>query len=116
MSQISETLDVGIIKLFSWLRVKDSTKFDMHEQLRDWLPGFGGSASAASACIQNEFDLKSGRWLDLSLTPGNMPDSKKALIKHNDIPKGDVILRDLGYFALEVLGETQKRGAYYLLA
>lgn len=114
LSQISETLDFGLMKQFSRVRVKDSTKFDIHEQLRDWLPGFGGSASAASACIQYEFDLKSGRWLDLSLTPGNVPDSKDALTKYDDIQKGDLILRDLGYFSLEVLGETHKKGAYYL--
>jgi hypothetical protein len=114
MDQVSESLDVGLMKQFNRVRVKDSTKFDIHEQLQDWLPGFGGSASAASACIQYEFDLKSGRVIDLALTPGNVPDSKDALAKSGDIQKGDLIIRDLGYFALEVLREVQKKEAFFL--
>jgi hypothetical protein len=114
MDQISQSLEVGLMKKFNRVRVKDSTKFDIHEQLREWLPGFGGSASAASACIQYEFDLKSGRWIDLALTPGNVPDSKDAQAKSGDIQKGDLIIRDLGYFALEVLSEVQKNEAYFL--
>jgi len=114
IDQISQSLEVGLMKQFNRVRVKDSTKFDIHEQLRDWLPGFGGSASSASACIQYEFDLKSGRWIDLSLTAGNVPDSKDALAKSGDIQKGDLIIRDLGYFVLEVLREIQMKEAYYL--
>ncbi len=114
MSPISETLDVSLMKQFSRIRVKDSTKFDIHEQLRDWLPGFRGSASAASTCMQCKFDLKSGRWLDLSLMPGNVLDSMNEFTKYDDIHKGELILHNLGYFTLELLGEIQKKGACYL--
>lgn len=114
MSQTSECINVDLMNSFSRVRVKDSTKFDVHKQLQEWLPGFGGSASAASACIQYEFDLKSGECIDLSLTPGNVPDSKDAQAKSLDIQKGDLILRDLGYFALDVLNDVQEKEAYYL--
>ena len=43
------------------------------------LPGFGGSASKAGACIQYEFELKSGQVNDLTITPANSSDSKDAL-------------------------------------
>lgn len=113
-NQISESLDVGVMERFNRVRIKDSTKFDVHKQLQEWLPGFGGCASAASACIQYEFDLKSGSVMDLSLTPGNRPDSKDAQEKYADIGQGDLIIRDLGYFCLDVLSEIQQSGAYFI--
>lgn len=113
-NQISESLEVGLMDQFNRVRIKDSTKFDVHRQLQEWLPGFGGSASAASACIQYEFDLKSGSVMDLSLTPGNRPDSKDAQEKYTDIGQGDLIIRDLGYFSLDVLSEIQQAKAYFI--
>ncbi len=113
-NQISESLDIGLMKRFNRIRIKDSTKFDVHKQLQEWLPGFGGCASPASACIQYEFDLKSGSVMDLALTPGNHPDSKDAQEKYTDIEQGDLIIRDLGYFSLDVLSEIQQAEAYFI--
>jgi hypothetical protein len=113
-SQVANVLDLGLMKHFNRVRIKDSTKFEIHNQLKDYLPGFGGLASEASACLQLEFDLKSGMVIDLELTPGNRPDSKDALEKSNDIQKNDLIIRDLGYFALDVLTDIQKAEAYFI--
>ena len=113
-NQIYESLELGLMKQFNRVRVKDSTKFDVHKQLQEWLPGFGGCASAASACIQYEFDLKSGTVMDLGLSPGNRPDSKDALDKYTDIRENDLIIRDLGYFALDVLSAIHQARAYFI--
>jgi len=113
-NQVTDTLDVALMDHFNRVRIKDSTKFDIHKQLKDFLPGFGGNASEASACIQYEFDLKSGKIIDLELTPGKRPDSKDALEKFSDIHKNDLIIRDLGYFVLDVLSDIQQAGAYFI--
>jgi hypothetical protein len=113
-SHVGDILDCGLMESFNRVRIKDSTKFDIHKQLKNALPGFGGSASEASASIQFEFDLKSGRIIDLDLTPGNSSDSKDALKKSNDIHRNDLIIRDLGYFALDILTDIQQAGAYYI--
>ncbi len=113
-SQVANVLDVGLMRHFNRVRIKDSTKFEIHNQLKDYFPGFGGLASEASACLQLEFDLKSGMIIDLDLTPGNRPDSKDALEKSGDIQKNDLIIRDLGYFALGVLSDIQKAEAYFI--
>lgn len=105
MDQVFENLEVGLMKQFNRVCIKDSTKFDIHEQLEEWLPGFGGSASSASACIQYEFDLKNGKIIDLDLTPVDCPDSKDAREKSGSIQKNDLIIGDLGYFALDALSE-----------
>ena len=113
-NQVSENLDVGLMEQFNRVLIKDSTKFDIHEQLEEWFPGFGGSASLASACIQYEFDLKSGQIIDLDLTPGNRPDARDAQEKTGSIQRNDLIIRDLGYFALDALSETEQAEAYFL--
>lgn len=113
-SHVGDILDFGLMESFNRVRIKDSTKFDIHKQLKNEFPGFGGSASEASACIQFEFDLKSGSIIDLDLTPGNSSDSKDALKKSNDIHKNDLIIRDLGYFALDILTDIQQAEAYYI--
>ena len=113
-NQVSENLDVGLMKHFNRVRIKDSTKFDIDEQLEEWFPGFKGCASSASACIQCEFDLKRGQVIDLDITPGNRPDAKDAQEKTWDIQKNDLFIRDLGYFALDALSNVQQAEAYYL--
>ena len=114
MNQVSENLDVGLMKQFNRVRIKDSTKFDIDEHLEEWFPGFGGSASSASACIQYEFDLKSGQVIDFDLTAGNRPDARDAQEKSGNIQKNDLAIRDLGYFALDALSEIQQAEAYFL--
>lgn len=113
-NQVSENLDVGLMKHFNRVCIKDSTKFDIHEQLEEWFPGFKGCASSASACIQYEFDLKQGQVIDLDITPGNRPDSKDAQEKNWNILKNDLIIRDLGYFSLDTLSDVEQAGAYFL--
>jgi hypothetical protein len=113
-NQISENLETRFMENFNRICIKDSTKYDIHEQLSEWLPGFGGCASSASACIQYEFDLKSGNVLDLDLTPGNHPDAKDAQQKSGSIMKDDLIIRDLGYFSLDVLSDILDAEAYFL--
>lgn len=113
-NQVCENLDVGLMKHFNRVCIKDSTKFDIDEQLEEWLPGFNGCASSASACIQYEFDLKQGQVIDLDITPGNRPDSKDAQEKTCNIQKNDLIIRDLGYFALDALSVVQQAEAYFL--
>lgn len=111
---VAGTLDVALMRFFDRVRIKDSTKFDIYKQLKGFFPGFGGSASDASACIQYEFDLKSGKVLDLDLVPGRYSDSKDALEKVSDIHKNDLIIRDLGFFSLAVLSEIQKAKAFFI--
>jgi len=113
-SQVSDNLDAGLMKPFNRVCIKDSTKFDVHEQLEEWLPGFGGCASAASACIQYEFDLKSGQIINLDITPGNRPDASDAQETTCNVQKGDMVIRDLGYFALDALSDIQWAEAYFI--
>jgi hypothetical protein len=113
-TQVSQSIEVGWLRIFNRVIVKDSSKFDLAERLKDKLPGFGGNASKAGACIQYEFEIKSGQVNDLSITPANRPDSKDAIASMDAIMKGDLIIRDLGYFVLKYFIEAQNVGAFFI--
>jgi len=113
-TQVSQFIEIGWLNLFNRVNIKDSSKFDLASRLKDMLPGFGGSASEAGACIQYEFELKTGQINDLRITPANCPDSKDALATMGSVMKGDLTIRDLGYFALKYFTTAKKTGAFFL--
>lgn len=112
--QISQTIDIGWLKLFRRVLIKDSTKFDVSENLAKQFPGSGGSASKAGISIQHEFDIKSGEVTDLAITSANRPDTKDTLETIDKIKEGDLIIRDLGYSVLSCFKSIKKAGAYFL--
>jgi len=111
---VSGNIDMGWLKLFKRVNIKDSTEFDLNERLKEKLPGFGGSASKAGACIQYDFDIKSGKVNDLAITPASRSDAKDALKSIENVQEGDLIIRDLGYFSLPFYMAVQKIMAYFI--
>lgn len=101
-------------KNFTTVKIKDSTSFDLPENLLDSYPGARGGASRAGAHIQYEFDLKSGKTVDFEVTPGNINDYTNAWNTLDSISKGDLIIRDLGYSSLRVLNEINSKEAYFI--
>lgn len=113
-NQISQPIDTNLLSSFNRVRIKDSTKFDVNSQLEEELPGYGGAASLACTSIQYKFDLNTGNCIDLSITPALESDYKNALNNKVDVHKGDLIIRDLGYFGIEVLKTINSNKALYL--
>jgi hypothetical protein len=113
-NQVKPSIEAGWSKLFNRILIKDSTKFDVSENLAKKLPGFGGSASKAGVCIQYEFDLKSGDVNDLAITAANRPDSKDSSETIDKVKKGDLALRDLGYSKLKCFFDMDEKGAYFI--
>jgi len=52
--------------------------------------------------------------LDLAITDSKSSDSKDAKAKVDDIEKGELIIRDLGYFSLEIIEKIIKKEAYVI--
>lgn len=113
-NQISQSIEGGWAKHFNRVMIKDSTKFDLPKSLWEKLPGFGGYASKAGACIQYEFNLKSGEVNDLSIHPAKRPDNKDAMQTIGLVRPGDLTIRDLGYFVLDYFKQIEKAGAFFL--
>ena len=114
-NQIGQSLDNGFLENFTRVSIKDGTRFDLPQRLKDMFPGFGGKiTSEAAVCIQYEFDLKNGKMLDFDITSAKRTDYQDAKEKTTGIEKGDLIIRDLGYFSSEVLESIIKREAFII--
>jgi hypothetical protein len=113
-SQVFRSIDIGWSRHFKRVTILDGTKFDLPGNLKEIFPGFGGSASKAGLCIQYELDIKSGEVIDLSLHSAKISDTKYALQTVDSVQKGDLTIRDLGYFVLDYFKIIQKKGAFFL--
>jgi hypothetical protein len=107
-------IEDGWLANFKHVRIKDGTRFDLPEAFCKMMPGSGGCASKAGVCLQYEFDIKSGKILDLSITPANRPDCADARDTKDNIESGDLVIRDLGYFVLESFESIIRNKAYII--
>jgi hypothetical protein len=101
-------------KRFNRIRIKDSTRFTLPEGFASAYKGHGGGGSSSQISIQYEYDILSGRTMDLSLTGAcrnDQQDSKETL---DTIQKGDLLMRDLAYAGQAYLRRVDQEGAYYL--
>jgi hypothetical protein len=112
--ELNRQLDSAWLNLFNRVVIKDSTRFLLPEQYSEHLPGSGGAASKAGACLQFEFDLKSGQIIDLSLTEANRPDVKDSLETLDLVQRNDLIIRDLGYFAFKSFLNIVDKEAFFI--
>ncbi|GBC61786.1 hypothetical protein DENIS_2748 [Desulfonema ishimotonii] len=99
---------------FKRIFLEDSTQCSLNEKLADEFRGSGGSASRSSVKINLICEFKNHTIQDISISSGNVPDQSaaEAILEH--IRADDLILRDLGYFATDVLEGTRDREAFYL--
>jgi len=111
--QITTSLK-GSTHHFQRIKIKDSTRFQIPEHLKDAYPGSGGGASEAGVHIQLEYELLSGEVTDLNLTDAKRQDTTDAAETTGSIEKGDLIIRDLGYFVQWVFNQIIEAGAYFL--
>jgi hypothetical protein len=113
--QIIGNVNSDFLKMFGRVRIKDSTRFDLPDKLKEYFKGFGGKCtSEAGIGIQYELDLKNGKSLELDITDAIWSDSKDAQEKVENIESSDLILRDLGYFTIKVLKEIIERKAFLI--
>jgi len=112
--ELNNQIEAGWLNPFNRVTIKDGTRFDLPEEYREYLPGSGGNASKAGACLQFEFDIKSGHIIDLSLTPANRPDAKDALDTMDTVAINDLVIRDLGYFSYASLTNISNKGSYFI--
>lgn len=115
-TQITNKLPADCLKRFAAVKIKDSTRFQLPPSLEDKYPGNGGSASAAGMHIQFEFDLKTGTVNTIRPTNARRQDSTDAIETLSEIQQGELVIRDLGYFAAKVLKQIEEqRKAYYII-
>ena len=111
--KVSELLKLDILDAFNRLIILDSTAFQLPPELAEHFRGSGGSASPSAVKIQFGYDLLSSQFFHV-VQDGTCPDNsyKNGFIEQ--VQKGDLHIRDLGYSNVLVLIEIDQARAYYL--
>ena len=104
----------NVFTQYGKVRIKDSTSFQLPENMKNEYPGSGGSGSPACIRIQFEYDIKTGKILDLSLHAYTSQDATNAKDTIDTISSGELVIRDLGYIVLQLLRQIEDKGAFYL--
>ena len=114
--QLSKVFCADFLPQFNQVCIKDSTKFNVDNRLSGHFKGTGAKPGTTKACvcIQYEYDLRSGKILDLNVTEGVRNDAIDAAQTKERINKTDLILRDLGYYNLSILTGFAKAGAFFI--
>jgi hypothetical protein len=99
---------------FNRIIIMDATSFQIPEMHKDTYPGSGGNAQPAGMKVQLELELKSGNYIDLEVGTGSSDDSTFAKKSNATIGKGDLVIKDLGYFSIGNFKELDKKEAFYI--
>lgn len=108
------TVDKQHYTHFNRVRIKDSTRYRVPKNLAEVYTGHGGDGGPAQISIQYEYDLISGKTIDLSLTAATRNDQRDSRETLHNIEKDDLLIRDLGYTTQGYIKHVQQTGAYYL--
>jgi Transposase DDE domain len=104
------------VKGFNRILVEDSSIAVLNEKLDKKYPGTnrGGCSGKAQVKIDVITDISKGILVDAQLFRGNEPDRGFAERILSFIKKGDLIIRDLGYFTINAFKAIAAADAYFL--
>jgi hypothetical protein len=101
---------------FKRILVQDSTCLSLPTKLASLFPGPANQSARPQAAlkIQATLDLLKNQWLDFQLTPFVVNDQKSSPTIVSALQRRDLVIRDLGYFVLEVFKLIETKGAFFL--
>ena len=111
-----EVLKKGrLFELFGRVLLGDSTTLSLPEVLAKDFPGnVSRGKQKAVARLQCVINIKSMKWLHLSLKAFTDNDQSASSNVLSLLKKGDLLIRDLGYFVLKVLGGVIEKKAFFI--
>jgi hypothetical protein len=96
------------------LNVKDSTKFNIPDHMKESYPGTGGAGSKATASLQVEIDLLNGQLGGISLTPALYSDQTESKRDLHHIESDCLYIRDLGYVSHHYMQKLKEANSYFI--
>ncbi len=105
------------LKQFSNIIIEDGTHFKVSEKLSEAYPGsrYGGQKKDnAIVKLQVAYNLTKGRYERIFITNFRKNDQGYAGEILSIVSPGDLLLRDLGYFALKLFRALQEKGVYFI--
>ena len=98
---------------FKRILVQDSTIIKLPKKLFDFFSGVKNAhTSVCNARVQGIYDLISGTFISFSIDPYSVNDQK---VSHKiDAQKGDLVIRDRGYYVISKIQSFLSRGADFI--
>ena len=118
--KVNESIDslqiTSVLDKFNRVIIEDSSVVTLNERLEGYYTGTnrGGNGVKSQVKIDLIHDISKGLMIDAQLFRGNEPDQGLADRVLKFIEKGDLLLRDLGYFKISVFKAINVVGAYFL--
>src|SRR5664280_2195595 len=112
--QQTATIETAWLEPFPRVLLEDSTYIQIHEKMADTFKGSGGNASAAGVKVDYSYDVKSEKAEHMAIRQGADSDQGFAEDLAARVQKGDLVIRDLGYFCLNFFAYLTSIGAYFL--
>jgi hypothetical protein len=105
----------GLFKHFYRVLIHDSTNFKLPDSLVKYYPGNKvNGKQKALVRIQSVYDILHNQFCFFGLSPHTANDQSAASSIKTIIRKGDLVIRDLGYFVMKALQEIINAEAYFL--
>src|SRR4029077_10036682 len=114
LTNIIENISPDLFEPFSNVYIEDCTECALNELLQDEFKGSGGGGSKSSVKIDLIYELKQKNIIKINLTDRRTPDQKLSQQNLKIIKKGDLMIRDLGFFCAAVFKTFNEIGAFFL--
>ncbi len=107
-------VEIPLLKRFNGVYLQDSSAITLPNELIDVWQGCGGSkGESAGLKIQVELSLSSGQLRGPLLQSGKEQD-RSSQLQTDALPKGSLLMRDLGYWSLKEMKKRTQRGEFWL--
>lgn len=103
-----------IFQCFTAIQMEDSTSFNLHEHVAEDFKGCGGSASKSAMKLNFVYNITKHVVSSLDIVSGAITDQTLSKNVRKLIKKGELWIRDLGYFSLGDMHIIDSLGAYFL--
>jgi len=116
VSGICAAKNQGVLAYFGKVYLQDSTHLSLPQHLADAYPGAKNQSGKKNAGmkIQAIFNLKNEQMADFGLFAFNRTDQTGSKDILELVQPKDLVIRDLGYFVLDVFKKLVEKGAFFL--
>lgn len=100
--------------MFNGIYLQDSTQITLNETLSEDFRGPGGGASKSALKLDFIYDMANFLVCGMKITSATINDqtNSKEILKY--LKHGGLVIRDLGYFTINVLKSIEDKCAYYI--